>query len=115
MRISLEVDDLEQLADRLAERVAQKLESRGAGAAGDGGGYEDTSALARRYNASPRTLAAWCREGRLPAIRIGRSWRARPQDVEAALRAPASAGGEVLDLRARAAELLARGGRKRGA
>jgi excisionase family DNA binding protein len=38
---------------------------------------------AKMVDASPSTVAAWLRSGRLPGLKIGRSWRVRVSDLKA--------------------------------
>jgi excisionase family DNA binding protein len=38
---------------------------------------------ARLIDTSPETLTHWIKQGRLPAVKVGRSWRIRMQDLEA--------------------------------
>jgi excisionase family DNA binding protein len=37
---------------------------------------------AKLIDTSPSTVAAWLREGRLPGVKVGRSWRVRVSDLE---------------------------------
>lgn len=49
----------------------------------------------------PDTLYRWAREGRLPAIKVGKEWRVRPDDIERILGGdpePARNGGVVEEL-----------------
>ncbi len=40
---------------------------------------------ARMLDAPAATVTFWIREGRLPAVKIGRSWRVRVADLDALL------------------------------
>ena len=40
-----------------------------------------------------QTVATWCREGRLTALRVGRKWVIRRGDLDAFLRRGGEAGG----------------------
>ena len=44
---------------------------------------------AKLIETSPSTVAAWLREGRLPGIKVGRSWRVRVSDLKALVDAQA--------------------------
>lgn len=47
--------------------------------------YHDKDAEAKRLGVSPRTLDIWMRQGRVPFIKIGRTVRFSPGDVDAHL------------------------------
>ncbi len=38
---------------------------------------------ARLIDTSPNTILFWIRAGRLPAVKVGRTWRVRVDDLEA--------------------------------
>jgi excisionase family DNA binding protein len=44
--------------------------------------YFTTKQLAHRWQVTERTVINLAQSGKLPAVRIGRLWRFRPQDVE---------------------------------
>jgi excisionase family DNA binding protein len=39
--------------------------------------------VARVLGKSKLTIIRWCRTGVLPAIKVGRAWRVRPEDLDA--------------------------------
>ena len=41
--------------------------------------------VAERLQVTERTVYGWLRRGRLPALKLGRLWRIRPEDLEAFL------------------------------
>ena len=41
--------------------------------------------VAERLQVTERTVYGWLRRGKLPALKLGRLWRIRPQDLEACL------------------------------
>lgn len=41
-----------------------------------------TTEVAERFRVSKTTVIRWAMDGTLPAIRVGRDWRFRRQDVE---------------------------------
>lgn len=45
-------------------------------------GWKSTETLATELGIKPRTLQAWCRDGKVPHHRLGRLIRFSPQDVE---------------------------------
>ena len=45
-------------------------------------GIYDTSKLAKFFGVTERTILEWCREGKLPAFKIGKKWRVRVQDLQ---------------------------------
>ena len=54
--------------------------------------------VARRLGLVPATVWRWCREGRLPCIKMGKSWRIRPEALEDFIRRserPATLEGEL--------------------
>jgi len=42
----------------------------------------DAKALAKFFGVTEKTIWEWCREGRLPAFKIGKEWRVRASDLE---------------------------------
>ena len=38
--------------------------------------------VAKRLQVTERTVYAWLRRGNLPALKLGRLWRIRPEDLE---------------------------------
>ncbi|MCK9248997.1 MAG: helix-turn-helix domain-containing protein [Solirubrobacteraceae bacterium] len=40
--------------------------------------------VAARFNVSTRTVNGWAQHGRMPAVKVGRSWRFDPDDLELA-------------------------------
>ena len=38
--------------------------------------------VAERLQVTERTVYAWLRRGNLPALKLGRLWRIRPEDLE---------------------------------
>jgi len=46
-----------------------------------------TEEVATLLRTSPRTVARWAKEGRLPAVRIGKQWLFPAEELEALLRA----------------------------
>lgn len=46
-------------------------------------GVED---VARRLGLVPATVWRWCREGKLPCVKMGKSWRIRPEALEEFIR-----------------------------
>lgn len=54
--------------------------------------------VARRLGLKPSTVWRWCREGRLPCMKMGKSWRIRPEALEEFIRRterPATLEGEL--------------------
>lgn len=54
--------------------------------------------MARRLGLAQATVWRWCREGRLPCMKIGKSWRIRPEALEEFIRRserPATLEGEL--------------------
>lgn len=45
------------------------------------------SEIGKRLEVSPQTLREWIRRGMLPAVKIGRAFRVRREDVEALIEA----------------------------
>ncbi len=43
--------------------------------------------IATRLRVDPVTVRVWCRQGRLKAVRAGKNWRIKPEDVEEFIRA----------------------------
>ena len=41
--------------------------------------------VAERLQVTERTVYGWLRRGKLPALKLGRLWRIRPEDLEAFL------------------------------
>ncbi|TMB70116.1 MAG: helix-turn-helix domain-containing protein [Chloroflexi bacterium] len=41
--------------------------------------------VAERLQVTERTVYDWLRRGKLPALKLGRLWRIRPEDLEAFL------------------------------
>ena len=41
--------------------------------------------VAKRLQVTERTIYGWLRRGTLPALKLGRLWRIRPEDLEAFL------------------------------
>ena len=41
--------------------------------------------VAKRLQVTERTVYGWLRRGGLPALKLGRLWRIRPEDLEAFL------------------------------
>lgn len=44
-------------------------------------GWYDVQDMARRLKVTPRTVQRWCRERRVPHVRVGRGIRFTPQQV----------------------------------
>ena len=38
--------------------------------------------MAERLQVTERTVYGWLRRGKLPALKLGRLWRVRPEDLE---------------------------------
>ncbi len=55
-------------------------------------GLWDISRVAEYLGVSERTVYNKVRSGDLPAVKVGRLWRVRPQDIEAWLARRSSAG-----------------------
>jgi excisionase family DNA binding protein len=41
--------------------------------------------VAERLQVTERTVYGWLRRGKMPALKLGRLWRIRPEDLEAFL------------------------------
>jgi excisionase family DNA binding protein len=108
--IGLDDAGLDEIAERIASKVAAKLATHAA-APEQSAGFGSLESIADALGLSGSYLRRLARQGRVPgAFRAGRAWRARRADVEAALRAgvdrPRDAG--VVDLQERARQLLAK-------
>jgi excisionase family DNA binding protein len=42
----------------------------------------DAERLAEFFQVSLRTIREWCREGKLPAFKIGKDWKIRVSDLQ---------------------------------
>ena len=49
--------------------------------------------VAERLQVTERTVYGWLRRGKLPALKLGRLWRIRPQDLEAFLESARARAG----------------------
>lgn len=61
-------------------------------------GWYDVQDMARRLKVTPRTVQRWCRERRVPHVRVGRGIRFTAQqlvEIEAAYRVEAQARVDV--------------------
>ena len=45
----------------------------------------DTNQLARFFRVTEETICEWCKEGKLPAFKIGQRWRVRAMDMQRAI------------------------------
>jgi excisionase family DNA binding protein len=45
--------------------------------------YFSPQEIAEKFNIKPRTVAAWIRQGKLKAIKLGDLWRVHKADLEA--------------------------------
>jgi excisionase family DNA binding protein len=45
-------------------------------------GIYDTKALARFFRVTEETICEWCKDGKLPAFKIGQRWRVRVADLQ---------------------------------
>jgi hypothetical protein len=98
-------------------RVALK-QVRAGGAETREGGYEPLKPIAADLGVSTQCLCEQARKGAFHAMRIGRVWRARRADVEAAfsakeLVAKGRRHSGVIDINAKAEEILASASRKK--
>jgi len=50
--------------------------------------------VAERLQVTERTVYGWLRRGTLPALKLGRLWRIRPEDLEAFLERARKTPGE---------------------
>ncbi len=44
--------------------------------------YLSPEEAAERLGVAPYTVRKWCREGKLPCIKLGRLWRIRESDLD---------------------------------
>lgn len=54
--------------------------------------YLKAEVIAQRLGVHNETINRWCRTGQLKAVKAGKGWRIRPEDLEAFLNKPQ--GGE---------------------
>ena len=66
----------------------------------DGRELLDVDAVASYLGVRPTTVYEWCREGRLPCLKLGKVWRIRRAALDDFLRAQERGGGLVARLRA---------------
>jgi len=45
-------------------------------------GIYDSKELARFFRVTEETICEWCKDGKLPAFKIGKRWRVRVQDLQ---------------------------------
>ena len=71
----------EELAQQRAELVRTRRALGGPRPDGNGGPMISLSDAARRSGRHPEVLRRWCAEGRIPAVRIGRTWAIAPETL----------------------------------
>ena len=65
---------------------------------GEGGDLLDVDGVSERLGVGRVTVYRWCREGRLPCMKVGKSWRVRREALEDLLRSsemPTSLSGQL--------------------
>jgi excisionase family DNA binding protein len=102
----------ELVRDVVREEIQAAIASAGQGrAANDNAEYLSGGDAARIAGVAEGTIRAWVRQGRLVPYRAGRVYRVKRGDLDMFLRGSGEQS-EIVDLDARASELLTRARRK---